>query len=462
MIDQDVKGERAAAKQELTQLLVDILVPPLKTEVSALLEENIYPLERSILERQDRLEVQTGKVTRFINKHYPESSLPLEEQLQTLEFAQQEANELAQSRNLQLLEILGQYSQQSQDIQTGVAGLSAQIGGVGEHQVALQAQAQRVGDASLQSVAQLTQNLASFAQWHQQAHTQAVDAVQAMGAAADSKLEQYQQQQQSQWQAISHQTISIQTELEELAHGLETAEGRRVNAEDQLQHWVQTNQEDVSQLAQQLASLISAQQQGQAELHETMCMLGEAAADKLEGQQQRLASLFMAQQQAQIELHATIRTLSEVTAGKLDAHQQQMQKHWLTVHGSAQQRLGRSLGSLLEQLRKLDKESVSRLEKLTMLTAGHLRSAVHKEVSALGQQLQDLWLTQANNLHERLGEQHQALSAAHAQHQMYQAQALALKAQVVNGQKHIKWVAYGCAALAAANLGGLLYLVLGS
>lgn len=41
MIDQDVKGERAAAKQELTQLLVDILVPPLKTEVSALLRKHL-------------------------------------------------------------------------------------------------------------------------------------------------------------------------------------------------------------------------------------------------------------------------------------------------------------------------------------------------------------------------------------------------------------------------------------
>ncbi|MDN7142318.1 hypothetical protein KC131_16860 [Pseudomonas sp. JQ170] len=191
MTDNTANDDRLAAKQDLTELLIDILIPPFKHEISTILEENLYPLEKNILDKQERLETQAGRVARFIAKHYPEHSPPLEEQLQGLQFAQQDADALAQARNTELFATLAKHTEQAQVIQHGLEGLSQALKAAGVNQAATQDLLQHLIETNQQSLGQLSQQLSSFIETQQHAHAQALQALQALGASVEGRLDDH-------------------------------------------------------------------------------------------------------------------------------------------------------------------------------------------------------------------------------------------------------------------------------
>lgn len=278
MMDKNANDERLAAKQDLTELLVEILIPPFKSEICTTLEENLYPLERKILDKQERLEVQAGKVTRFIAKHYPEHSPPLEEQLQALQFAQQEAHERAHASSAELLAALAQHS--------------------------AQAEAQQL------------------------AHAQALGALQAVDAAAQAQAS-----------------------------------------------------EDHSALLMQLR----------------------------------------------------------------------------TLNDSSGERLRDSLGTLLEELRGVDKEGLRRLEKFIVITFSQHRAAAQAVAAEQEARLQNAWTEQQGLLCSRHEASVRALAEVQHSLQAQQADVEVLKQHLDRGHTQLKTLLYVCAATLIANLGGLIY-----
>lgn len=90
MTDKTTQEEMDAAKREMDQLLHEMVIAPLKSDLTALLDEALYPLDKDAKERNDSVMAQLSKIRRTLERHYPDHSAPLVEQLQALADAQSE------------------------------------------------------------------------------------------------------------------------------------------------------------------------------------------------------------------------------------------------------------------------------------------------------------------------------------------------------------------------------------
>ncbi|MCE4055670.1 hypothetical protein LXM55_17515 [Pseudomonas sp. Au-Pse12] len=82
----------------MAQLLNDIVIAPLKDELTALLDGALYPLDKEIKDRHDGLMAQISKIKRTLDRHYPANSLALDEQFQALLDGQHDAEHQAHTR----------------------------------------------------------------------------------------------------------------------------------------------------------------------------------------------------------------------------------------------------------------------------------------------------------------------------------------------------------------------------
>lgn len=98
MTDNTTQEEMDAAKQEMDQLLHQMVIVPLKGDLAVLLDEALYPLEKGAKELNESVMAQLSKIRRTIDHHYPAQSLPLVEQLQILADAQSNAEIQARSQ----------------------------------------------------------------------------------------------------------------------------------------------------------------------------------------------------------------------------------------------------------------------------------------------------------------------------------------------------------------------------
>lgn len=98
MTDKIVQDEIRAAREDMAQLLNDIVITPLKSELNSLLGDALYPIDKEIKVRHDGVMAQISKIKRTIDRHYPSTSLPLDDQFQALLDIQHSAEDLAQTR----------------------------------------------------------------------------------------------------------------------------------------------------------------------------------------------------------------------------------------------------------------------------------------------------------------------------------------------------------------------------
>ena len=82
----------------MAQLLNDIVIAPLKDELTALLDGALYPLDKENKDRHDGLMAQISKIKRTLDRHYPANSLALDEQFQALLDGQHDAEHQAHTR----------------------------------------------------------------------------------------------------------------------------------------------------------------------------------------------------------------------------------------------------------------------------------------------------------------------------------------------------------------------------
>lgn len=102
MTDKIVQDEIRAAREDMAQLLNDIVITPLKSELNSLLGDALYPIDKEIKVRHDGVMAQISKIKRTIDRHYPSTSLPLDDQFQALLDIQHSAEDQAQTRTNEL------------------------------------------------------------------------------------------------------------------------------------------------------------------------------------------------------------------------------------------------------------------------------------------------------------------------------------------------------------------------
>lgn len=288
MIHTNAKDERFAAKQDLTELLTDILIPPFKREMASLFEENIYPLEKGILEKQGRLEAQVGKVTRFIAKHYPEYCPPLEEQLQALQFAQQDSDELARAHHEELRTTL---SQQAKGLDDRLIELLGCLQATEAGQENLHSELQRLADKSHEDAGQLGRQLSSEAEVQRHAQSQALAALEGLNIAAGSRLNEHQQWLQVQLQAMSNNSEKyLQGRLDALSEYMHRQNSEGVRRLEKLLVMTARQQREMAQTlvqeqAQRLYGAWIEQASGLRAQHETCVQSLAQIQQQLQAQQ---------------------------------------------------------------------------------------------------------------------------------------------------------------------------------
>lgn len=140
MTDKTMQEEMDAAKQEMDQLLHEMVIVPLKGDLTVLLDEALYPLDQGAKERNDSVMAQLSKIRRTLDHHYPAQSLPLVEQLQALSDAQSDAEIQARSqaeRWERQVEVVGQQTLQAVRSQSDTLAVH-----LGDHHQVLQSQFQ--------------------------------------------------------------------------------------------------------------------------------------------------------------------------------------------------------------------------------------------------------------------------------------------------------------------------------
>ena len=106
MTDKMIQDEMRAARDDMAQLLNEIVITPLKSELNSLLGDALYPIDKEIKVRHDSVMAQISKIKRTIDRHYPSTSLPLDDQFQALLDIQHSAEDQAQTRTNELANTL--------------------------------------------------------------------------------------------------------------------------------------------------------------------------------------------------------------------------------------------------------------------------------------------------------------------------------------------------------------------
>ncbi|MGE8067994.1 hypothetical protein [Pseudomonas sp. NPDC089569] len=184
MTDNRAQDEMRAARQDMAQLLNDIVIAPLKSELTSLLDGALYPLDKKIKDGHEGLTTQVGRLKRTLDRHYPDTGLALGDQIQALLDGQYTAQDQAQARANDLAAALNVQAQtlNQQTLQALLSQTHTLDGLLNEHQQALQTHTQAqllvLNDANRlahrESNEQLFEQLTGLADAQQSAETLAV------------------------------------------------------------------------------------------------------------------------------------------------------------------------------------------------------------------------------------------------------------------------------------------------
>ncbi|VVQ10739.1 hypothetical protein [Pseudomonas fluorescens] len=98
MTDKMIQDEMRAARNDMAQLLNEIVIAPLKGELNNLLDVALYPIDKEIKDGHVGAMALINKIWRTLDRNYPTSSLPLDDQFQALLDVQHSAEDQAQNR----------------------------------------------------------------------------------------------------------------------------------------------------------------------------------------------------------------------------------------------------------------------------------------------------------------------------------------------------------------------------
>jgi hypothetical protein len=361
----------------MAQLLNDIMIAPLKDELTALLDNALYPLDKEIKDRHDGLMAQISKIKRTLDRHYPANSLALDEQFLALLDGQRDAEHQAHTRTNDLATTLSAQAQtlSQQTLQALSSQTEALDGLLSGHQEAfqahIQAQLHSLSDANRlahhESNERLFEQMSGLADTQQSAETLAVARAQHLLETLSTQAETLDQQ--------TLQAFNIHSQ---------TLEGRLNDHHKAFQLDMQTQLKALSEANQ------SVHHEGNDQLFEQLQQLGKERAKRLEAlvavlaskgrnsveqaiaqQEQRIQATLCAQAvQASTQHESTLQTLAVLQQRLLTQDTQVGVQHDSTLQ---------TLAAIHQHLLTQDAR-VDALQVKLQLTAGHAKALLYTVV----------------------------------------------------------------------------------
>jgi len=426
MMDKNAEEGRAAAKQDLTELLIDILIPPFKSELSTILDQTLFPFEKEISQKQERLQTQSTKIARIITKHYPDNSPPLDEQIQALLDAQQDATRLAEAVKVDLVVVLDEQSKQSQYVKAEILGLSEGVRTAVTSFATTRDQLNQLSEVARKSLGQLTQ-LASAAQVQHLTHQEILEAVAGLDVAIGGKLDEHLQELLMHGQSmLDTGALRFREGMTKILMQLHAAQASRAVILEVVQGLSEASHRNLSQLSRQLQASI---------------------------ENQRLAKTEA--------LHA-IETLGIGSHTRMDEHQAELIARLQSASQSGEEHLDQELSALFENLRSLEKEGVRRLERLIVVTANQTRADLKTAMLEQGERLHYLVTEQGRMLQADNSACIQSLVELRLGLRQQQAHSEGQKSEQDASLRQLKQLLFGFAVMIIATLGVSIYLVVQS
>lgn len=361
----------------MAQLLNDIVIAPLKDELTAVLDSALYPLDKEIKDRHDGLMAQISKIKRTLDRHYPANGLALDEQFQALLDGQRDAEHQAHTRTNDLATTLSAQAQtlSQQTLQALSSQTEALDGLLSGHQQAFQAhtQAQLHALSDANRLAHHESNERLFEQMSGLADTQ-----QSAEALAVARAQHLLETLSTQAETLGQQT------LQALNTHSQTLEGQLNDHHQAFQLDMQTQLKALSEANQ------SVHHEGNDQLFEQLQQLGKERTKRLEAlvavlaskgrtsveqafaqQEQRVQATLCAQAvQASTQHESTLQTLAVLQQRLLTQDTQVGVQHDSTL-----QKLAAIHQHLLTQDARVDD-----LQVKLQLTAGHAKALLYTVV----------------------------------------------------------------------------------
>jgi len=362
----------------MAQLLNDIVIAPLKDELTAVLDGALYPLDKEIKDRHDGLMAQISKIKRTLDRHYPANSLALDEQFQALLDGQHDAEHQAHARTNDLATTLSAQAEtlSRQTLEALSSQTEALDGLLSEHQQAFQihtdAQLHALNDANQvahrESNERLFEQMSGLADAQQSAETLAV-------ARAEHLLETF----STQAETLGQQTVqALYTHSQKLEGQLnDRHQAFQLHTETQLKALSEANQsfhrEGNDQLFEQLQQLGKERTKRLEALVAVLASKGRTSvAQAIAQQEQRVQATLLAQSAQAITQHETALQTLAVLHQRLQAQNAQVGAQ----HDSTLQTLAVIHQHLLAQDVRVDNLQ-AKLER----TAAHAKALLYTFIS---------------------------------------------------------------------------------
>jgi hypothetical protein len=424
MMNKNAEEGRLAAKQDLTELLIDILMPPIKSEISQLLEGKIFPFEQGVFKNQENLKIQSAKIAKILSVQFPDNSQKLPEWLQELVDGQLDAAEFSKGIKADLVAVKDDQSKQIIEFQTRFVDLIGSLKSAETSHAATHEQLAHLGGLSEKSLSELGQ-LSVSAQVQQQTQVETFKAVAELNEAIAAKLTE-------QFKELITYAQSLQKSGEQrlregmtiLLRQLHAAEAGRAITLAEVQGLAEASHRNLTQLSRQLLSSVD--------------ILRLAKSETL----------------------SAIETLGRDVQSRQDEHHAELTEQWQSARLRQEERLDTVLGALFESLRTLDKEGIRRVEKLVIVGASQTRADVRAALIEREESLRGLIIEQNRMVQDSHSLHFKALSEIKVSVEEQHVRSETLKSELHVSHKQLKHMFYGLAVMMVTTLGALVYLIM--
>jgi hypothetical protein len=424
MINKNAEEGRLAAKQDLTELLIDILIPPIRSEISQIIEGKIFPFEQCVFKNQESLKIQSAKIAKILSGQFPDNSQKLPEWLQELVDGQIDAAEFSNGMKADLVAIKDDQSKQIVELQTRFVDVTGSLKSAEISHAAIHEQLAQLGGLNENSLSELRQ-LSASAQVQQQTQVETLKTVAELNEAIAAKLTE-------QFKELVTYAQSLQKSGEQrlregmtiLLRQLHAAEAVRAITLEEVQGLTEASHRNLTHLSRQLLSSIDIQRLAKSET-----------------------------------LNA-IETLDRDTQRRLDEHHAELTARWQSARLRQEERLDKVLGALFESLRTMDKEGIRRMEKLVIVSASQTRADVRAVLIEREESLRGLVTEQNRMVQDNHSRYSQALSEIKVSVEEERLRSETLKSELRVSHKQLKHMFYGLAVMMLTTLGALAYLIM--
>lgn len=424
MMNKNAEEGRLAAKQDLTELLIDILMPPIKSEISQIIEGKIFPFEQGVFKNQESLKIQSAKIAKILSGQFPDNSQKLPEWLQELADGQLDAAEFSNGIKADLAAIKDTQSKQIIELQTRFVDFSGSLKSGETSHAATHEQLAQLGGLSEKSLSELGQ-LSASAQVQQQTQLETLKAVAELNDAIAVKLTEqfkelvtYGQSLQKKGEQRLREGMTI------LLRQLHAAEAGRAITLEEVQGLTEASHRNLTQLSRQLLSSIDIQRLAKSET-----------------------------------LNA-IETLGRDTQCRLDEYHAELTAQWQSARLRQEEHLNKVLGALFKSLCTLDKEGIRRVEKLVIVSASQTRADMRSALVEREESLRGLITGQNRMVQDNHSLHVKALSDIKVSVEEQHVRSETLKSELHVSHKQLKHMFYGLAVMMFTTLGALVYLIM--